>query len=156
MFDAKLWFGILFVMVFFSVAVKAGAGSAIVVGAVDCSGISCELRDGKLDGKIDSTTADKVRRLIKDTKESATRYKKEPSFVWPVELDSPGGDVEAAMEIGRIFRKERVWVLLPTSAVCFSACVLVLAGSVNRLIFGKVGIHRPYLEVPRQEVSLSL
>ena len=50
------------------------------------------------------------------------------------------------MAIGRILRKEgRIAVIRPDD-VCVSACVLILAGAVDRLISGgKVGIHRPYV-----------
>jgi ATP-dependent protease ClpP protease subunit len=60
-------------------------------------------------------------------------------------IDSNGGDVSAAMAIGRLFRKENAWI--GVNGVCFSACVFILAGAVDRQI-GKsdqVGIHRPYL-----------
>ena len=131
----------------------ASARSAIVVGAVDCSSIPCELRDAKIDGDINSSTVEKVRRLLELTHDAAVQHKTDADFAWGFELDSQGGSVAAAMAIGRLFRKERVWVTVPYWAQCHSACVLILVGAVNRLIFGKVGIHRPFLEVPQQEVT---
>jgi hypothetical protein len=68
-------------------------------------------------------------------------------------LDSPGGDVDAAMAIGRIVRREHTAVFVQPQGICFSACVLVLAGGTSRFMPGKVGIHRPYLEVPKEAVS---
>jgi ATP-dependent protease ClpP protease subunit len=59
-------------------------------------------------------------------------------------LDSPGGDIHAAIELGRIIRKTRATCVVPDGAQCSSACVLVLAGAVDRLVWGRVGIHRPY------------
>jgi hypothetical protein len=59
-------------------------------------------------------------------------------------LDTPGGDVSAAMTIGRLLRQEQAHVRIDSDAECLSACVLVLAGAVGRDIRGKVGIHRPY------------
>jgi ATP-dependent protease ClpP protease subunit len=65
-------------------------------------------------------------------------------------INSNGGDVAAAMAIGRLFRKERAWI--EVDGVCISACVLILAGAVERVVSssGKVGIHRPYLATTPQ------
>ncbi len=134
-------------------SIAAGMASALVVGAVDCSPVSCDLRDAKLDGEIDSSTVLKIGRLIAQTEEAAVQSKTVASFSWGIELDSPGGSVPAAMELGLLLRKKRAWVIVPSGASCNSACVLVLAGAVERLVFGKVGIHRPYLEVPKQDVT---
>jgi hypothetical protein len=129
------------------------AAQSMVVGSVDCSGSLCELRDAKIDGEITTSTVAEIHRLIAQTEESAARHKTLASFIWGIELDSPGGSVTAAMEIGRLFREKHVWVIVPHWARCASACVLLLAGAVNRVIAGKVGIHRPYLEVPKQEAT---
>ena len=62
-----------------------------------------------------------------------------------ISLNSPGGDVSAAMNIGRLLRRFNSIAMVDYNQVCVSACVLVLAGSTFRMIKGKVGIHRPYL-----------
>lgn len=59
-------------------------------------------------------------------------------------LDTNGGDVETAMRIGRLLRKEAAEAWVPQVATCVSACVLILAGAANRIVSGKVGIHRPF------------
>ncbi len=59
-------------------------------------------------------------------------------------LDSPGGDVHAAIELGRILRRMSNTAVVYPEKVCASACVFVLAGAVDKMIYGKVGIHRPY------------
>lgn len=61
-----------------------------------------------------------------------------------VKLNSSGGDIDAAIEIGRSLRKTGAVATIGKSDVCFSACVFVLAGAPQRAIFGSVGIHRPY------------
>lgn len=72
-------------------------------------------------------------------------YKPDPDDTgYMVNLDSEGGDVGAAIEIGRMFRKARVYASLGPQDKCLSACVFLLAGSVRRLNNGPVGIHRPY------------
>src|SRR6266581_1618379 len=59
-------------------------------------------------------------------------------------LDSKGGNVVAAIEIGRLVRKARATAIVTAPSQCLSACVFVLAGAVARYPAGPVGIHRPY------------
>jgi len=60
-------------------------------------------------------------------------------------LDSEGGDVAAAIEIGRLVRRWSDSVaVVSLNSKCFSACVFVLAGALHRTVHGKVGIHRPF------------
>ena len=60
-------------------------------------------------------------------------------------LNSEGGDIAAAIEIGRLVRR---WpdsvVVVSLNSKCFSACVFVLAGGLHRTVHGTVGIHRPF------------
>jgi hypothetical protein len=62
-------------------------------------------------------------------------------------IDSPGGNVAAAMSIGRMLRSARMGVTVEDHGQCVSACVLVLAAGVTRGVSGKVGIHRPFFDV---------
>jgi hypothetical protein len=145
---------LLSIFYFIAVSHEAAFGaSAIVEGNTECWSAGCDLKNAKITGVIDASTVDKVKRIVDETLRLADREKKAASFSWSVELDSPGGSVTAAMAIGRLFRKNRVWVIVPHWAVCHSACVLIYAGAVRRMTAGKIGIHRPYFEVPRQEVS---
>jgi hypothetical protein len=41
-------------------------------------------------------------------------------------------------------RKVRAGAQVLDASQCCSACVLVLAGAVERTVFGTIGIHRPY------------
>lgn len=61
-----------------------------------------------------------------------------------VTLDSLGGNVRAAIELGRLIRDQKLPAVIDSFAKCVSACVFVLAGAVQRKIRGAVGIHRPY------------
>jgi len=71
-------------------------------------------------------------------------------FNHQVILTSVGGDVDAALQIGKLIRSAH----LSTGSVneCYSSCVIVLAGGVERypiidmagVSLGKVGIHRPF------------
>jgi hypothetical protein len=61
-----------------------------------------------------------------------------------VSLDSSGGDVLAAIRIGRKVREAQMHAEISPAAVCQSACVFVLAGAVVRESYGEVAIHRAY------------
>ena len=60
-----------------------------------------------------------------------------------VNLNSTGGDIFAAMKIGRqLANYQNVNTSIQPEAICASACVLILAAGESKSIFGKVGIHR--------------
>jgi hypothetical protein len=71
--------------------------------------------------------------------------------VW---LDSTGGDVFAAMQIGRLIRKHELatWIAVP--ARCYSSCALIFIAGVKRTNFGQIGLHRPYLASAPQSRQL--
>jgi hypothetical protein len=60
-------------------------------------------------------------------------------------VDSPGGDLQEAMTIGRYVRQSKLTAVVPENAKCLSSCVYILAAGVSKMVFGAVGIHRPYL-----------
>jgi len=64
-----------------------------------------------------------------------------------VEVDSEGGEMFAAMEIGRVLRGADASIAIERGAVCNSACVFVLMGAKRRSLArgARVGIHRPSL-----------
>lgn len=65
-------------------------------------------------------------------------------------LNSPGGDGEAAMKIGRLLRTKNVQVFV--TGQCESACVFVMAGGVVRAAnSGTVGIHAGRLTVTNKD-----
>jgi hypothetical protein len=64
-----------------------------------------------------------------------------------VNIDSPGGEIHAAMELGRLFRSNHVAVQLFNTASCGSSCVLTWVGAPSR--WGQADtprfiIHRPF------------
>ena len=98
-------------------------------------------------------------------------YKANHPFLGNFLLISPGGSVDAAINIGRIFRKylieafapvevsrgirERPWMnangqivnwCRGQECICASACALIWFGAVERE--GEVGLHRPTTEDP--------
>jgi hypothetical protein len=73
-------------------------------------------------------------------------------------ITSTGGNVIAAMEIGRLIRSVRGSV--QAVGTCVSACVLVLASGINKGIYARntdedhvVGIHRPYFSTLRENAD---
>src|SRR5262245_8436773 len=64
-----------------------------------------------------------------------------------VDVDSPGGQVFAALEIGRLLRREGAPIRMGKGAVCVSACVFVLMGATEReaAADARIGLHRPSL-----------
>lgn len=63
-------------------------------------------------------------------------------------LDTPGGNVGAAVTIGRMLRANAANVWVDKGATCSSACIFVLAGGIDRWAVpgAKLGLHRPYFE----------
>lgn len=59
-------------------------------------------------------------------------------------LSSEGGDLRAAMRMGRDLRAHDFDAAIPPGHTCMSACVFLLAAALDKNVQGKVGIHRPY------------
>jgi hypothetical protein len=64
-----------------------------------------------------------------------------------VELNSPGGDVVEALEMGRTVDRHLAMTLVRPGHECVSACVFILmAGAVHTPVNGaEIGVHRPLL-----------
>ncbi len=86
-------------------------------------------------GKINPSFAALVERLavVADAKKISKRI---------LDLDSSGGQVEAAIVAGDSIGEAGWTIWVREGSICHSACVFVLAAGDNRLISGKVGIHR--------------
>lgn len=117
-------------------------------------GVKCFTFEGRnecvfsmeLNGEIQLGTVNEVKRLLDRRREwiGAKKTNEAGTLI----IDSPGGNLAAAMAIGRMLRAERVPVFIPKGHECVSACIIVLAGAVTRLYVGKVGIHRPFFDLP--------
>lgn len=59
-----------------------------------------------------------------------------------LELDSAGGDVDAAMRIGDALGRNRWLVAVAPTGRCMSACVFLFAAGGQRVPSGPIGIHR--------------
>jgi hypothetical protein len=96
-----------------------------------------------LDGKIDDGAPDRLSRALEGIDGKIE--------VW---LNSPGGNLFAGMQLGRIMRKHGAWThiidsrtLLPGE--CYSACALAFLGGVHRFNDNgaRYGVHRASLRV---------
>lgn len=115
-------------------------------------------------GSITADTPNKVSTAIAKLKELGRiavppTVKDEPIF--GVQIWSNGGNVDAAIAIGRMLRDVHATVVVEDGLQCLSSCVLVIAGGTTRAMFGRIGIHRPYLETPNKsptsaEVSVAM
>ncbi|RTL77537.1 MAG: hypothetical protein EKK36_01965 [Bradyrhizobiaceae bacterium] len=119
----------------------------------ECTGEQCYASDFQLFGKITSSTPQELTKLMDDLRRQAKQEGKQLFFkgarLW---LSSQGGLLDAAYDIGRLLRRERMTAGIASEQECDSSCVFILAGAVDRLIFGRVGIHQPYLvNVPSSE-----
>jgi hypothetical protein len=68
-----------------------------------------------------------------------------------INLSGSGGDVNAAIAIGRIIRKHQLFLLATDK--CYSSCALIYIGSVYRTSLSFIGLHRPYFRGKPQSAS---
>lgn len=102
------------------------------------------IRDGVIlyaSGPIEKGDVKKFRKYIFDGRKR--------NSISRIELNSPGGNLEEAMRIGRFIRsQEPITVTVSPENMCASSCLMLLAGAKSRLIFknARIYIHRPYLD----------
>lgn len=70
------------------------------------------------------------------------RHKLADNSVW---FASHGGDIDAALELGRLLRRLGVYTFIGKNDQCLSACVFAFMGGERRSVAGRLGIHRPFL-----------
>lgn len=120
--------------------------SGLIASRTALADISIELASGiyrvKIFGTISQNDANKIRQRESDLEFGILN----PEFY----LNSPGGDVDAALSIGRIIRRIDGFTRVEHDAQCFSSCALLYIAGVNRIVdwdtagSGKIGLHRPY------------
>ena len=62
-----------------------------------------------------------------------------------VDFNSPGGDLDEAIAMGRWIRHAKASTGVRPQSSCASACVYIFAAGVDRFLTGPLIIHRPYL-----------
>lgn len=116
------------------VLVATDANAEVSVTSFDMDG---SMAMGALTGQISVADVKQLERLLPPGAAS------DRGMARHLSIESPGGDWNAAMAIGRLLRRADVAVMVDKKG-CHSACVMVLAGAPRRFVFGPVGIHRPY------------
>ena len=86
--------------------------------------------------RADVDGAEVMLRLLKSGKQKLAG-----NTVW---LASNGGDIDAAMDLGRMLRDLGVFTLVGKTDQCLSACVFAFMGGERRSVAGRLGIHRPF------------
>jgi hypothetical protein len=70
------------------------------------------------------------------------------NVVW---LASNGGDIDAAMTLGRVLRRFGAYTMVAKGEQCMSACVFAFMGGERRIVAGQLGIHRPFFSTTQAE-----
>ena len=132
--------------------------SILVVCALAAAPASCahvfignDGKDGapatiRLQGPITRGDDAALEAALRQVQQSATGAINGVPFI-TVELDSPGGDVVEALDVGRTIYQNFLMTLVRPGRECVSACVFVLmAGAVHTPADGaNIGLHRPLL-----------
>jgi hypothetical protein len=105
----------------------------------------------RLRGAIDASRLELLRHARKRRADAQNALRREVAL--RVDLDSPGGELFSALEIGRLLRDERASVRVRDGASCVSACVFVLMGATARDFEkgARVAIHRPSLATSERD-----
>jgi ATP-dependent protease ClpP protease subunit len=140
-------------------AAAAGAGSGPHASAASTSRwwkLECGDADRctftvKLRGAIDASRLRLLRHALERRADARSAVQRDIAL--KVELDSPGGELFSALEIGRMLRDQRASVRVRSGASCVSACVFLLMGATERDLDdgARVAIHRPSLGLAKQD-----
>lgn len=99
-----------------------------------------------INGTIDEKTLEEFTKAAEDARMKQPENMKQAQWPLAIVLNSLGGSVPDAMEIGEIIRRKGFPTLVSQGDECDSACVLILAAGVQRVAMGRVGIHRPHFD----------
>jgi hypothetical protein len=110
-----------------------------------------------IDAKSEIKIVEKQSKLAEITIEGEIKYGEEDDLIKALEilkdkelllrnnsikLNSPGGNSDAALKIGRIIRDNGLNTYLGSKSKCSSSCVYVLIGGNQREVLGRVRVHR--------------
>ena len=91
----------------------------------------------KIEGRIKYEDEIEFQRTLDEIKRDGYKIK-----LNSVVLNTRGGSTSAAMEIGKIIRKENLNTYVGSKHVCASACIYVLSSGIVRMAYGDVSVHR--------------
>lgn len=107
----------------------------------------------KIEGRIKYEDEIEFQRTLDEIKRDGYKIK-----LNSVVLNTRGGSTSAAMEIGKIIRKEKLNTYVGPKHVCASACIYVLSSGIVRMAYGDVSVHRSSFndEFPIEKVEKAL
>lgn len=99
-------------------------------------------------GTIDVGSAERFRTEVEGYRE----------YIKTVALDSPGGSVNDALEMGKLIRESGFTTSVADGALCASSCPLIFAGGTTRLATAKsaIGVHQIYAVVEAASLPVGL
>lgn len=102
----------------------------------------------EISGFIGLDSPQKLAIALEDARRNTTTRSLGGKPIFFVFLDSPGGNVQAAIAMGRLLRAYAADVWVDHEQMCASACILALAGGTDRWATPKarLGIHRPFFD----------
>ena len=88
----------------------------------------------------------------------ATAVGQYAEYIKTVALDSPGGSVADALEMGKLIRDKGLATSVAPGALCASSCPLVFAGGSERRATpaSAIGVHQIYANVTAESLPTSL
>jgi hypothetical protein len=124
---------------------------AAVISTYD-NGKGCWISGVRLSGEIERGDLQNFNNALTQLKK---KYGVSPctSGSTHVYVDSNGGDVDEALLIGKEIRQNKLNVTVTEGSHCYSSCVFLLAGGIDRYVMGSVGIHRPYFTAISKDKS---
>jgi hypothetical protein len=109
----------------------------------------------RISGQITRDDLDSARVMMSVL--ASGRHRLVDNTVW---LAGTGGDIDAAMDIGRLLRRMGVFTFVAKDEQCLSACVFAFMGGEKRGVAGQLGIHRPFFPTteadPNRQVRFRL
>lgn len=96
----------------------------------------------RLTGELKQGDSDRLVEFIERLERTSDQ--KSYSRVGTIFLNSPGGEMQEALKIGRTLRSRKMVTVVALPNRCASACVIVLAGGVMRFPVGTVEVHSFY------------
>lgn len=140
---------VVLVFALFAATPDLRAGTLTFSEYCNSEGKNCSIQ---YSGRIENADIEKLRRILKDAESRA-------NFNRQIHLNSKGGDLNAALEIGKLIRAHDLTTVVLDE--CFSSCVIAFAGGVWRgavveafgMPLAKIGIHRPFSTGHAQSVA---
>lgn len=84
----------------------------------------------------------------------ATAKLNKKNQIFSVAFESNGGDIYAAMELGREIRKHKLMTRVASNGKCLSSCIFSFLGGVIRYAGpGVIGLHAPYAYLDAKDTA---